>query len=277
MREQDDILAGKSLLRLRGAYMSLLAVILAAFALGFWWVVYNEDRDLRVQFLEHARMVSRAIDWIDIQELSASEADLASPAYRRIKAQLTGIHNAGPNNRFVYLLKQRPDGVIVILADSEPPSSKDYSPPGKVYQETSATIRHLFASGREATVGPYGNRRGHMVSAIAPVSDPEIGRTVALLGMDIDARDWYRDLVLESAESLSLILLFVVPLAVYVIQRRRSEKSLLHASEEWRRTFDTIPDMISIVDSEHRIVRANRATWQKLGCEMQDLVGKPYG
>jgi len=275
MREQDDTLAGKSLLRRRDAYKPLLAVILVAAALGFWWVVYNEDRDLRTQFLEHARMVSRAIDWIDIQELSASEADLASPAYRRIKAQLIGIHNAGPNNRFVYLLRQRPDGVIVILADSEPPSSKEYSPPGQVYQEASPTIRQMFAGGREATVGPYSSRWDRRVSAIAPVSDPEIGRTVALLGMDIAARDWYRELALETAESLSLVLLFIVPLAVYVMQRRRSEQSLQHAGEEWRRTFDTIPDMITIVDSEHRIVRANRATWQKLGCEMQDLLGKP--
>jgi PAS domain S-box-containing protein len=60
-----------------------------------------------------------------------------------------------------------------------------------------------------------------------------------------------------------------------ITDRKMMEEKLLHASEEWRETFDTIPDMITILDSEHRIVRANRATWQKLGCEMKDLLGKP--
>jgi PAS domain S-box-containing protein len=58
-------------------------------------------------------------------------------------------------------------------------------------------------------------------------------------------------------------------------QRVLMEEKLLHASEEWRRTFDSIPDMITILDNEHRIVRANRTTWQKLGCESRDLIDKP--
>jgi PAS domain S-box-containing protein len=58
-------------------------------------------------------------------------------------------------------------------------------------------------------------------------------------------------------------------------ERKLMEKMLQQASDEWRRTFDTIPDMITILDSQHRIVRANQAAWQKLGCGMRDLLGKP--
>lgn len=64
-------------------------------------------------------------------------------------------------------------------------------------------------------------------------------------------------------------------LEIDLSERKLMEEKLLHASDEWRRTFDTISDMIIILDSEHRIVRANRATWQKLGCEIQDLLGRP--
>jgi PAS domain S-box-containing protein len=57
-------------------------------------------------------------------------------------------------------------------------------------------------------------------------------------------------------------------------ERMLMEEKLQQSSDEWRRTFDTIPDMITIVDHDHRIVRANRATWENLGCEVQDLLGK---
>jgi PAS domain S-box-containing protein len=60
-----------------------------------------------------------------------------------------------------------------------------------------------------------------------------------------------------------------------ISKRKQLEEKITHANNEWRRTFDTIPDMITIVDNEYRIVRANRAAWQKLGCKMQDLIGKP--
>ena len=59
------------------------------------------------------------------------------------------------------------------------------------------------------------------------------------------------------------------------VSREHSEQSRHLSHDEWQRTFDAIPDMITILDSEHHIVRANRATWQRLGCEMQDLLGKP--
>ncbi|MBL0226543.1 MAG: PAS domain S-box protein [Geobacteraceae bacterium] len=57
--------------------------------------------------------------------------------------------------------------------------------------------------------------------------------------------------------------------------RKRMEEKLRRASNEWRRTFDSIPDMITIIDNNHRILRSNRATWQRLGCTMQEIDSQP--
>jgi len=276
MRERNGTMTGKVLQRLpRWGSGLIMAFALIALAAGFWWGVSYHDRKLRVKFLDNARMVSRAIDWRLIRELSASEADLLSPAYRRIKEQLTSIHQAASNNRFVYLLKQKSDGTVIILVDSEAPSSKDYSPPGQEYQEVSPAIRQVFSDNREAAVGPVNDRWGRWISAVIPVVDPETGTTVALLGMDIDGRDWNRELVQETLESMALILVIILPLSIYVLQRRRTEQSLRMSRDEWQNTFDSMPDLIAILDTEHRIVRANRAMRQKLGLECGTIVGQP--
>jgi len=53
-------------------------------------------------------------------------------------------------------------------------------------------------------------------------------------------------------------------LAGVAIAHRRSQESLVQAKEEWERTFDAVPDLITILDRDHRIVRANRAAANRL-------------
>ncbi len=62
--------------------------------------------------------------------------------------------------------------------------------------------------------------------------------------------------------------------AIDITQRKRAEEALMRAKQEWERTFDAVPDLIAILDNDHRILRGNRAMAQALGMEPQDLVGK---
>ena len=64
------------------------------------------------------------------------------------------------------------------------------------------------------------------------------------------------------------------------LRRRTAEREhLLHAvtqaKEEWERTFETVPDLIAIIDCEHKIVRANRALGECFGKKPGDIVGRP--
>jgi PAS domain S-box-containing protein len=62
--------------------------------------------------------------------------------------------------------------------------------------------------------------------------------------------------------------------AVDITARQRVEAALRRAKEEWERTFDAVPDLICILDQEHRIVRCNRAMTEALGVDPQQLVGR---
>ncbi|MBK5274826.1 MAG: PAS domain-containing sensor histidine kinase [Desulfuromonadales bacterium] len=79
---------------------------------------------------------------------------------------------------------------------------------------------------------------------------------------------------LETAKFLVLILVFLVPLAIYLVQRRRAVQALRVSRDEWQNTFDSMPDLIAILDREHRIVRANRTMREKLQLNATALIGQ---
>lgn len=58
-----------------------------------------------------------------------------------------------------------------------------------------------------------------------------------------------------------------------VTERKRAEEAILRAKEEWERTFDSVPDLIAILDDQHRIVRMNKAMAERLGCSSEVCVG----
>ncbi len=46
------------------------------------------------------------------------------------------------------------------------------------------------------------------------------------------------------------------------------------AGDHWASTFDAVPDLILILDTRHRVVRANRAMAERMGCTAEELVGR---
>ncbi len=60
-----------------------------------------------------------------------------------------------------------------------------------------------------------------------------------------------------------------------ITERKRAEESLLRAKEEWERTFDSVPDMIAIINNQHRIMRVNKAMARRLGLKQEECVGLP--
>lgn len=58
-----------------------------------------------------------------------------------------------------------------------------------------------------------------------------------------------------------------------ITQRKLDEQALLKAKLEWERTFDTVPDLIAVLDSKHHIVRANRSMAKTLGVASDACIG----
>ncbi len=60
-----------------------------------------------------------------------------------------------------------------------------------------------------------------------------------------------------------------------ITEQKLAEESLIRAKEEWELTFDSVPDMIAILDNRHRIMRVNQSMAQRLGFTPQECVGLP--
>jgi PAS domain S-box-containing protein len=59
-----------------------------------------------------------------------------------------------------------------------------------------------------------------------------------------------------------------------ITKRKEVEQAILRAKEQWERTFDSVPDLMAILDQHHRIVRLNKAMVEKLGITGQEAEGK---
>jgi hypothetical protein len=51
------------------------------------------------------------------------------------------------------------------------------------------------------------------------------------------------------------------------------EGAIRRAKVEWERTFDSVPDLIAILDTKYKIVRANKAMAKRLGKSPEDCIG----
>ena len=59
-----------------------------------------------------------------------------------------------------------------------------------------------------------------------------------------------------------------------ITEHKRAEKKLSEANARWERTFDAVPDLIAILDTDFRIVHANRAMAGRLGLSPEECVGQ---
>lgn len=222
----------------------VLSVILGAGALGTWWMVWQADCQMRWELLAQAKRTAQSLAPATIQPLTGSSADLDSPHYQRLKEQLTLIHQALDKCRFVYLLGRRADKTVFLFADSEPPESEDYSPPGQVYGEAGETEARVFDFGRPIVVGPMPDRWGLWMSAYAPIKTPSSDAVLAVCGLDIDARDWNRRLV---QAAVLPVLLTLIASACFVAGRMLSVRRRRTLAADGHRFWYIEPAWVAVV------------------------------
>jgi PAS domain S-box-containing protein len=148
--------------------------ILAAGAVLVWCSVARVDREAREILLQRAQLVAAGMSPELVKNLTGTEADLASPAYLRLKEHLAAVRSADPQCRFIGLMGRRADGVVISLVDGEPVGSERYAPPGRTCDRELDGPARVFATHASTTGGPYDDRWGRRLSALIPIHDPQL-------------------------------------------------------------------------------------------------------
>lgn len=249
--------------------LSVILILAGGIALTFW-MAQNEDIRLREDLLSKSRLVKEGFSAKEIEQLSGTEADLSSPAYRAVKEEIMRIRFADPPIRFIYFMGQRADGTIQFLVDSEPPESADYSPPGQEYPEATPALQNVFVTGTEMSEGPVSDRWGTWISGIIPVMDPGTGKVIAVFGMDVDARDWNIRIFIACLPAIiaTLILLLLIAVFSYIHQRDDRERQML---EESHRTLSKSENSLRQVNDKLNLM--NHITRHDILNQLTGIVG----
>lgn len=59
-----------------------------------------------------------------------------------------------------------------------------------------------------------------------------------------------------------------------ITPRKQLETAITRAKREWERTFDTVPDLIMLLDRDNKVMRVNKSMAERVGVPPADLIGK---
>lgn len=255
-------------------------MILIAGLLFAWWTVDKADSERRAELLLQSSLVAKAVELDRVQTLSGTEADLDSLAYQRLKDQFTAVRSAQPLCRFIYLLGRKADGTVFIFVDSEAADSPDYSPPGQIYEEVSAVALRVFETRTMAVGGPDTDRWGTWVSGLVPLIDPKTGAVIAVLGIDIDARDWHWGVAGKAALPVGMMLMMLFGVAAtitYFTKRKQMEMVLKESENSFRTLFEQAAVGVAKAEADTgQFIRVNQKFCAIIGYSADELLGRNF-
>lgn len=259
-------------------WLSAMAIALSLVVI--YSKVVRVDQTLREELLREARLLAEAVDRPMVSALRGVPGDAEGEAFRRLHALLARFRTTG-GYRFIYLLGRRADPAtpdrteVIFLLDAQDESREATPPsaPGDVYADASPELTAAFDRGGAFVEGPLPDEWGVWVSALVPLTDPRDGRVRAVLGVDIDARDWRRRVAGRVAVPAGLLLALLA--VVLGIEAGRRTRDLVRDNEFIQRSLlDSIDAGVVVIDpATHVIERVNLRAADMFGSAPEEIVG----
>ena len=262
----------------------LFILILGLIFVRFTWKRIENEQ------IENILLIARSIEATmpdeSLKTLEAKPEDVRKQQYMVIKKTLRAIIRINTTARFAYIYTLQ-NGKLLIMADSEPEDSKDYSPPGQEYTEADIVYFKPFSDGKELVTAPVSDRWGMWRSVFIPIKDEATGKTIAVFGMDFSAKSWNNFLLFNVIESsvlitilfLSFILLYVIKvknksLKIKIEEHKQVEENLLKSENQKAAILRAIPDLLFIFNQNGDYMEVYTEDDSKLFMPREALIGK---
>lgn len=269
-------------MRISGTILRAVPAWIVVLALSTGAGVWSSQRhreELLAGLMQMVRHCAVAFATDDTALLSATRADIGTPAYEAVKRRLQRIRQANPQVRFAYLFRSTDmSGRVVFLADSEPPDSKDISLPGDDYDMalTSPGLQQILRTQEPSNEGPLRDEWGEWFTAYAPVGDRALpGAPSVILGIDVESAHWRRDLAARGVEAFAVVFLVLgVPLGL--IQFLRRKRSLTREIRRLSAAIQQSHSAIFILSPARAIEYANDGALAVTGYTRPELLGRGW-
>ena len=167
-----------------------------------WWSVVQADHEMRAELLRQTHMLARTLKFETVRALTGTPADLQNPEYLRLKEEFAAVRASIPQCRAIYLMG-RPSGYSAAAGpDAAAPNAEvcflvgvgtdhDVRPGVAVCKG----LRRAFETGTSFVQVSLADVGDEWISGMAPLTDPLTGDYLAVLGMNMDVRDWHQGLL----------------------------------------------------------------------------------
>jgi PAS domain S-box-containing protein len=257
-------------------FSGTLAAVLCA-----GWIITTNFGEITKDNLEKSNLiatqtVAATLNPLHVTGLSGTAQDFGTPQFTGLKKQLASAKSIQRHCRFTYLVALRNERVV-FLVDAEPPTSKDYSPPGQLYDEATQTLLDVFANGLPAIEGPVSDRWGTWVSTLVPIKDIQSNTVLAVLGQDIDAGTWHQSISRARLLTIFITLLVIIIVVGFFIlyQRDHEAATRITGSEaRYRGLVESSPNTVCLFDRAGCFVSINQAGCSMMGRDKATVLGK---
>ncbi len=225
----------KGIIQTKWILFVIVVVAIVGTCVSVWTGKQAEETE-RADLLAHSEITARAIDMVDIDQLTGTPADIDSSQYQKFKKIMVDVKAVESDTRFVYLmgLRNRDDKKFFFYVDSEIPGTAGYSAPGDIYKDTDQIQLDAFHNQKGVTEGPYKDSFGSWVSGFAPIVDRVTGKTVALVGTDISASHFKQIIFVEKAVPAIIAGATILLLFLYLYFTKKTNRFIarIKTSEE---------------------------------------------
>ncbi len=203
-------------------------LVLASGIVMLRWRVSAVDYQIRERMLCQVTELAESIDPEDVKNLDFTENDIQKPQYQHIRKQMIAF---GLNiyQRGIYSMALKGDQIVFGPENYQEGDPMGAGPPGTVYENPTPKDLEIFRTGIPHLEGPVKDEYGEFISSLAPVIDPETGKVLMVLGIDILANEWMWALVragLLPAISTVLVLILIIAGIFLVLQRQKMNPDL---------------------------------------------------
>ncbi len=206
--------------------ISQTLIVLILGALVSWYFGYTVFHNEEEALINRIYNVAKTLDSRTIEQLSADETDLDNPSYLYLKKKLVDLKIVNKDAKFLYLMGyDRKKTKLFFFVDSETPDSvTTYSPPGEIYNESTDLQIENFLKGIAFAEGPYKDSWGRWVSAYAPVVSEKTGLPIAIVGIDVEADRFIKDIAI--AASLPFIISIILAILLFIFHKIRTKEKM---------------------------------------------------